>query len=182
MKTEQYDLPNEEWRDLVSFPQTKGIYFISNLGRYKRIYKSGKVYYSWGAKADGYRNVCLCINHQRIAVPYIHDLVVEAFKRPLKDGEITHHRSGIRDQNNVQNLQIKFNGEHVSGHNKGKVTSQQTKQKLSAAKKGKKRAPFSQQWKRNMSESHKGKHIHSQQNKEKIKKRKDPVTGKFMKQ
>ena len=101
--TEQFDLPNEEWRDLVHYPQTKGIYFISNLGRYKRIYKNGMTYYSLGCNMGrNYKRLDLRINGIRVGRPQIHDLVAEAFIRPFDHNiEVVHHLSEVKDQNNV---------------------------------------------------------------------------------
>lgn len=120
MKTEQFDLEGEEWRDLVSYPQTKGIYYISNKGRYKRVLKSGKLHYSLGGKCGkGYLSIDLQIDGKKLGHPLIHDLVAEAFIRPLKQDEVTHHRNQVKTQNNVENLKIVLRDEHTSQHKVG---------------------------------------------------------------
>lgn len=53
-----------------------------------------------------------------------------------------------------------------SSPNLGKITSEETKKKLSLALKGKKRKPFSEKWKNNISNSKKGK-LHSEDTKHK---------------
>lgn len=182
--TEQNDLPNEQWRDLVSFPQTKNIYWISNLGRYKRLYKNGKLFYSFGTTADGYKALSICLNGKVINRVYIHDLVAEAFIRPFNyKTEICHHISGLKDCNEISNLCIVERSKHTQQHKKGKRLSQQHKKKLSESKRGIKRGPMSQQQKRKLSEAHKNnpKCKHTQQFIQNSKKRKDPVTGRFIK-
>ena len=127
MLTEQYDLQGEQWRDLVSYPSTKGVYWISNLGRYKSLYKGKRYYYSLGCSSSrGYRRIDLRINGNKIGRPSIHDLVAEAFIRPMKKGEIVHHRSGDKSDNHVQNLKIMKRGKHTEDHHKGKKLSQES--------------------------------------------------------
>lgn len=151
--TEQYDLPNEQWRDLISYPQTKGIYFISSFGRCKRKQKDN-YYYSLGKKSSrGHLQISLSLKGKIIAQPYVHDLVAEAFIRPLKDGEIVHHISEVKTQNNFINLRIEKRNEHTSYHQKGKVKSEEHKRKISLSTKGR---IHTEQWKKLQSQRMKG--------------------------
>lgn len=137
--TEQYDLPNEEWRDLVRYPKTKNIIWISNFGRVKRRHKKS-FYYSIGTKdsSDGYRKFKIHIFGLKIGNPCIHDLVAESFIRLFDHKkEIVHHLSEKKDQNNLQNLQIMSRAEHMKIHKKGVPRPQSTKQKISQSNKGK---------------------------------------------
>ena len=181
MKTEQFDLPNEQWRDLVSYPQTKGIYWISSLGRYKRLRSNGRMYYSLGTQSGAYKSVSLCVNGEIIDSPRIHVLVAQAFIRPIEKDEVVHHRSEIKTQNNWENLKIMTGSEHSIFHNKRKVHSQQSRQKVSQKLKGIERSQewrikqskaktgkkASEQTKRKQSEAHKGIKF-SQEHKRKI--------------
>lgn len=197
-ETKQFDLQGEEWRDLIRFPQTKGIYWISNLGRYKSLYR-GKYYYSLGSKQrKGYRCVELRVNGVKIASPLIHDLVADSFIRLIDyNKEECHHKNHFTWCNRLQNLQILDQQTHTELHlpervkkaikcNTGRIVSQQTKRKLSEAtkkffethdspKKGKK---MSQQSRRKMSESHKG----LKQSTQTILKRSNAMKGKIVSQ
>ena len=134
-KTEQYDLPNEEWRDLPNYPTTKGLYWVSNFGRYKSKLKNGKFYYSFGSGIEGdYKYLTIYHNKVRISRVSMHDLVAQAFIGPVDySTEIVHHISQIRDQNNVQNLIILKESEHIKYHRPhlGKKHTKQTKLKMS---------------------------------------------------
>lgn len=133
MKTEQYDLPGEEFKWIEGW---QNVYAISNLGRYKS-FKRNKPYYSFGIKTpQGYMKLKIYEHGKLIAQPLMHDLVAEAFIRKFdKNTELVHHKSKIKTQNNVQNLKIETYKEHGSHHNKGKVWSQQSKNKLSNSRK-----------------------------------------------
>lgn len=168
--TEQFDLPNEKWSDLVSFPQTKGLYFISSFGRCKRKLKN-KFYYSLGIKnRRGHLQIALSIGGKIIARPYVHDLVAEAFIRPLKEDEVVHHLRNVKSQNNWDNLCIQKRSEHTRLHLKGKTKSDEHKKKISISTKGRK---HTEQWKFKQSQRMKnntymlGKH-HSQETRRKM--------------
>ena len=179
--TQQFDLPNEEWRDFVRYPQTRGVYYISNLGRYKRRFKKRFNYSQGASQIHGYKYVCISIEGENIANPKIHDLIAEAFIRPIDfDKEECHHINHIRSDNRLQNLQILTKEEHrgdpitskkksnaLKGHqgwNEGKKHSEETKQKMREAKLGKKQ---SEETKRKRSNSLKG-HIVTEETRQKI--------------
>lgn len=132
-QTEQNDLQNEQWRPFPNYSQTRGKYFISDFGRYKSKWKSGKFYYSIGAKKCGYYTVTIYDQGQKIAEPYIHDLVAEAFYGPLRKNEVVHHRDRDKHNNRLQNLKIETSSQHAHHHNLGKKQSQQAKRKIGIA-------------------------------------------------
>lgn len=129
MKTEQYDLPNEEWKWVQGF---QNLYAVSNLGRCKRIFKSGSIHYTLGGITDsGHLHISLCRNGKVISTPRVHDLVFEAFYRKLQPNEIVHHLNEIKTQNQKTNLVAWTRGLHNVIHHTGMKHSQQTKIKIS---------------------------------------------------
>ena len=161
--TVQYDLQGEQWRDLVGFPQTKDVYWISNKGRIKRVHKN-RMHYSIGYKTPlKYRVVDLIVKGKTIEKgAKMHRLVFEAFYRKLFSNEIVHHLSHVKDQNQSTNLVGWDESRHISFHNnerqnpgprpedvkrrisnalKGIKRSQQTKKKMSLKQIGKKLSP-----------------------------------------
>ena len=126
-ETEQFDLPNEEWRDIFGYPQAKGFYWISNLGRQKRLFR-GRYYYTKGGWDGEYRAVTLCVNGWK-KTRKIHDLVFEAFYRKLQPNEICHHINEIKDCNIVTNLVAYDLSRHASEHASNR--SVETRKKMS---------------------------------------------------
>lgn len=160
-KTEQYDLQGEEFRDLVNYPQIKGIYQISNYGRCKTFFKS-KPYYSLGGRVgEGYLGVQIYFNGKIIARPRIHDLVVDAFIRVFdREIEECHHLNHIKTDNRLANLQIIDKHTH-------RAEDEQTKRRIGLKSKGRR---------------------HTEETKQKLReavlnnpRTKDPVTGRFVK-
>ena len=189
MRTEQYELENQIWKDIVG---TNGIYQVSNLGRWRRMHKTrGTYYYSLGGlMSSGYLRLDISLNSVIIRRVLMHELVVQTFVRKIDtEKELVHHINQNIKDNRLENLRIETIEQHLSHHHKGKKCSQQSKakakatkmkngtwkkkmsqeqkRKLSELKKGKKGTPHTQQWKRQNSERHKGK-IVSQQTKRKI--------------
>ena len=136
-RTEQYDLLNENWKQIEGY---EGVYQVSDQGRVKKKYKNGKVYYSIGGKAEqGYLQVHLRLNGKLVARKRVHDLVAETFIRPIDyKKQCVHHISGIKNQNALSNLEIVDIASHHSQHNKGKKNSQEARTKMSLSHLGKK--------------------------------------------
>ena len=128
----------------------KNNYEVSNYGRVRN--KITKEFKKPSKRFDGYYQVILYFNGKRQQWP-LHRLVATVWLRALKKNEDVHHKNKLPCCNCLSNLQIKDQKQHVVEHKVGSKLSQQTKNKISNSHKGKKRAPFSQQWKRKMSES-----------------------------
>lgn len=112
--TVQEQLANENFKNIEG---TNGLYQISDLGRYRRKRKCGTWYYSiGGSDGHGYLKLDICINGKMISHPKMHDLVISTFERPLEEGEVVHHRSEIKTQNNLDNLQLMTEEEHQQYH------------------------------------------------------------------
>ena len=56
--------------------------------------------------------------------------------RPLSQGEVVHHKNGDGSDNRKENLVVMSLGTHSAMHNIGSKRSQETKEKISAAAKG----------------------------------------------
>lgn len=121
-RTEQFDLPEENWKQIEGFG---GVYQISNKGRLKT-HKQGKTYWTIGGKTpQKYLRAQFCINGKVVKQTLIHDLVAENFIRKFDyKTEIVHHISGDKTENNVQNLKIEKRDEHTSHHKKGTKRTQ----------------------------------------------------------
>lgn len=90
-------------------------------------------------------------NHNK----YLHRLIFEDYyKITLLKTTHIHHINGNKLDNRIENLQMLTQTEHAILHNKNKVLSEETKQKISEANKGKK---LSSETKKKLSESRKGK-------------------------
>lgn len=63
---------------------------------------------------------------------YLHCLIWEDwYGKPVPDGYVIHHLNGDKTDNRIQNLQCVESSLHRSFHNKGKVLSEETKEKIS---------------------------------------------------
>ena len=161
--TEQFNLPNEEWKDVQTW---EGIYQCSNFGRIKRFFsfKNGTIkerfHLGYVKPDDGHLQFVLQDNGRK-QLWEVHRLIFETFYRRLLPNEEVHHLNQIKDCNKKTNLvawdKKRHRQFHMEGNtfNIGKHLSQEHKKKISESKKGKKRAPFSQEWKRHLSESRK---------------------------
>lgn len=69
---------------------------------------------------------------------YLHRLIFEDFYGcKVPEGFVVHHKNGNKLDNCILNLQLIRSSEHISIHHKGTIHSQETKTKMSKAKKGK---------------------------------------------
>ena len=72
-------------------------------------------------------------NHRK----FLHRLIYEDYyKVTLLKGVIIHHKDGNKLNNQIDNLEAIYRGEHQSLHTKGRTLSEETKQKISKAKTG----------------------------------------------
>ena len=126
----------EEWFDI---PTWIGIFKLSNYGRVKRLYKNGHERILNGQQdKDGYIHVSL--QHKgRKEGWQVNRLMATVFQRPILETEHAHHKNHFPWCNCVQNIQIKDSSEHLREHKTGKPCSQQKKQQISKALKGRKK-------------------------------------------
>lgn len=106
------NLPNEEWRDVVGFEKS---HEVSNLGRVRiksqlkkwgnYIRKREAKIVSQYVKPNGYLSLHLS-NDGVSKNAYVHRLVVEAFIRPMKQGEEVNHLDKNKRNNITSNLDI----------------------------------------------------------------------------
>ena len=140
-------------------------YYVSNMGRVKRIYKSGKERILVGRVhyINGYVSVTICENgKQRDA--RVHRLVAEAFIPNPDNKEFVDHINTNKTDNRVINLRWATRDEnanneltrqHLSEAHKGTHHSEETKQKLREINTGKK---MTDEQKQKLSEARKGKY------------------------
>lgn len=136
----------EEWRDI---PTWEGIYQVSNFGRIKRL-KGGRVKQDQihcGKNAgNGYLRFVLTQGKRKERWD-VHRLIATVFQRPLLETEEAHHKNKMPCCNCIWNIEIKNEFEHAQEHgkekqgkvgpNKGKVMSEQQKEKLRQSHLGK---------------------------------------------
>lgn len=97
------------------------------------VMKNGKIIIGILGK-NGYMRVSYRSKHY-----YVHILVAEVFlngNKPLPEGYVVHHINENPEDNRVENLLILSHKEHTALHHKGKVLTDETKRKMSEAKKG----------------------------------------------
>lgn len=137
----------EIWKDILGY---EGLYQVSTLGRVKSLNynRSGKerimkpVLYG-----NGYYIVKLCKNGKQKRFS-VHRLVAEAFLYKIPKGLVVNHLNQEKTDNRLENLEIVTQKENV---NHGTCRA-----RMSAAKRGKKHGPLSEEHKRKLSESLKG--------------------------
>ena len=100
-----YDLPGEEWRDVVGANGiTKGKYQISSLGR-ARSFKAGKVKILRPVyDGKGYAYVGIHKDGEQKKI-HIHALVAKAFVPNPDNKPFVNHINGIKSDNRVENLE-----------------------------------------------------------------------------
>ena len=122
----------EQWKDIW---WTQGVFQVSNYGR---VYNTKTKRYLKGIKEKrGYISVELHYNGTK-EVWRLNRLVCTVWQRPMLENEDAHHKNHLKCCNCIWNLQIKDSSQHIREHNKSRVYSQQTKRKISESNKGKK--------------------------------------------
>lgn len=147
----------EEWRDIKGY---EGLYQVSNLGRVKSLnYKRTRK--EWILKPNTINGGYLQIRLNEKCY-LVHRLVAEAFIPNPNNYPCINHKSEIKTQNNVENLEWcthKYNAnygtvnERRSKKEMGHPVSKETRRKISERHKGTKR---SEEAIRKMSEAKKG--------------------------
>lgn len=162
-------MEEEIWKDIQGF---EGEYQISNLGRIKRT----TVTISNGALSNGYYIVNLWKDGKMAKVKLMHDLVAQTFIKKLDSKEIVHHINQNKLDNRLQNLSILSSKEHTAIHKKGRIQKPQSiaKGKATRAKHGS--YIISQQTKIKMSEARKKAWKEGKYNN----KQRDSITGRFV--
>lgn len=115
-KQNNYFLIDEEWRDIDN-----SNYEVSNYGRVRRKYKHNYRYLNTFRKG-AVQIIKLHINGKDKSYN-VARLVVETFKRKLKEDEVAHHKNGIVSDNKLSNLEI------ITRREAGKRTGWQSKRK-----------------------------------------------------
>jgi hypothetical protein len=121
------NLKNEIWKDILDY---EGDYQASNIGRIKSLkfskerilkqYKDNHEYFSVELSKNG-----------KGKPKQVHRLVYEAHIGKLEEGYDAHHINEDKEYNYIENLESKPHGKHTGDHNKGKILSEQTKNKIS---------------------------------------------------
>ena len=151
-------MKTEIWKDVLGY---EGLYQVSNLGQVKSLnyrHTGKEAILKPGLGGTGYYGVILCKNGKKKRFS-VHRLVVMAFIGPIPKGMVVNHISECQTDNRLENLEICTQKENIN-HGTGIARS-------AAARKGKKRTPYSEEWKRKLSESHKGKK-HTEETKQKM--------------
>lgn len=92
----------EIWREVANY---EGEYEVSNMGRVRSL-KFNKVrILKDGFNRDGYKQVILSKNGIYTHF-YVHRLVWEAFNGPIPEGLVVNHKSEIKSDNRLENLEI----------------------------------------------------------------------------
>lgn len=102
------NIQGEIWKPVLGW---EGVYEVSNLGRVRR-----RGYSIVGStSAAGYLTVTLAERHS------VHQLVAEAFIRPLAEDEEVHHRDYLKTNNLLENLSIETRETHKAKHRRTTV-------------------------------------------------------------
>ena len=98
------ELAAEVWKEVANFPD----YECSDMGRVRRTTDGLRTYAGRvlciGLDGWGYPLVSLYLNRKR-ATPKVHNLVMTSFVGPKPDGIVVNHRSGVKMDNRLKNLE-----------------------------------------------------------------------------
>lgn len=154
----------EIWKDIKGY---ENLYMISSYGRVKSIggrrgSSNKPKILKQGTDTSGYKMVIFRVNKHSKTFK-VHRLVAEAFIPNPNNLPEVNHKSEIKTQNNVENLEwcdhlynsnYGTRNKRMAEKMKGKTLSEETKKKLSNLRKGIK---LSEETKRKLSEANKGK-------------------------
>lgn len=117
---ERWDLPNEEWRDIIFEGRSVK---ISNMGRFE--FENGRKT-NGTLNYSGYRSVG--VNYKRKS---LHRLVIEGFYGEIPDGLVVNHIDGNKSNNKLENLEVVTPSEnsyhtYMTGTDCGKKVKQLT--------------------------------------------------------
>jgi len=127
------NLENEVWKVITDFPG----YQVSNFGRVKSFkrYINGKILKQ--DKIKDYFYIDLWKNGE-YKNKQVHILVYETHNNyKLKPDECVHHINEDKENNIFENLEKMPKSEHLSFHHKGKIISEEIRNKISEKMKGK---------------------------------------------
>lgn len=134
----------EVWKDILGY---EGLYQVSNWGRVKSLNYNrtgNERILKPGLGNRGYYFVNLCKNGKQKSV-HIHRLVAEAFLCKIPKGLVVNHLNQNKQDNRLENLEIVTQKENL---NHGTCRT-----RMSAAKRGKKIGPLSEETKQKISAS-----------------------------
>lgn len=148
---------DELWKPVPGYEE---YYEVSSLGRVKRIKggsgtQVGKILKPW--PLDGYLYLFLSINSKTKQIP-IHRLVCSAFHENPENKSEVNHINGHRYDNRAENLEWVTHQENMQHAWKTglQIMTEETKKKMSESHKGKIR---SEETRKKLSEINKGKHL-----------------------
>ena len=118
-------------KDVVGY---EGLYAVTSCGKVYS-YKSKKFLKPWINK-DGYLVVKLRKDGERKNF-LVHRLVAETYVPNPDNLETVDHIDGCKDNNNIFNLQLLTRGDNARKAHKGKKHTEETKRKMSESQKGK---------------------------------------------
>lgn len=100
----------EIWKAVKGF---EGIYEVSNRGRVKSLKYGKERILKPQQNGIGYFMVDLCYKNKKKRY-YVHRLVWETFNGPIPKGLVINHKSEIKKENNLDNLELVTNKENAN--------------------------------------------------------------------